>query len=215
MVGGGPDNNLAVFVYVERRHLCRKDNENLTARPSLLLNHWTFTQEPHTRMELLGTYEMTFSRALSSELLSSFNHTHTCCWLLLLFSCYVVSKSLWPRGLSPTRLLSPWDFPAKNTGVGCHFLLQGIFSTQGSNPHLLQWQADSLPLNHHGSVYMPLIWMQVCQSSINLLTIKCGWFWLRWWCELCTPTSCWLCTWIRASCLSWNRAGSTLQSWHN
>ena len=31
-------------------------------------------------------------------------------------------------------LLRPWDFPGKNTGVGCHFLLQGIFPTQGSNP---------------------------------------------------------------------------------
>ena len=30
----------------------------------------------------------------------------------------------------------PWDFPGKNTGVGCHFLLQGIFPTQGSNPGL-------------------------------------------------------------------------------
>ena len=37
----------------------------------------------------------------------------------------------------------PWDFPGKNTGVGCHFLLQGIFLTQGSNPHLLHWQVDS------------------------------------------------------------------------
>ena len=34
------------------------------------------------------------------------------------------------------------------SGMGCHFLLQGIFSTQGSNPHLLHWQADSLPLSH-------------------------------------------------------------------
>ena len=34
---------------------------------------------------------------------------------------------------TPTRLLCPWDFPGKNTGVGCHFLLQGIFPTQGSN----------------------------------------------------------------------------------
>ena len=41
------------------------------------------------------------------------------------------------------------DFPGKNTGVGCHSLLQGIFPTQGLNPHplcLLHWQADSLPL---------------------------------------------------------------------
>ena len=34
------------------------------------------------------------------------------------------------------RLLFPWDCPGKNTGVDCHFLLQGIFLTQGSNQHL-------------------------------------------------------------------------------
>ena len=41
------------------------------------------------------------------------------------------------------------DPPAKNTGLGCHTLLQGIFLTQGSTPHLLHllhWQVDSLPL---------------------------------------------------------------------
>ena len=51
--------------------------------------------------------------------------------------CWVVSDSLWPHELQPTRLLCPWDFPGKNTGVGCHFLLQAIFLTWGSNPHLL------------------------------------------------------------------------------
>jgi len=35
--------------------------------------------------------------------------------------------------------------------VGCHFLLLGIFWDQESNLRLLHWQADSLPLNHHGS----------------------------------------------------------------
>ena len=50
----------------------------------------------------------------------------------------VVSDSLWPHGLQPARLLCPWDSPGKNTGVGCHFLLQGIFTNQGSNPRLLQ-----------------------------------------------------------------------------
>ena len=46
------------------------------------------------------------------------------------------------------RLLCPWDFPGKNTGVVCHFLLQGIFLTQGLNLSLLcllHWQLDSLP----------------------------------------------------------------------
>jgi len=39
--------------------------------------------------------------------------------------------------MQPTRLLCPWDTPGKNTGVGCHFLLQGIFLTKGLNPGLL------------------------------------------------------------------------------
>ena len=43
------------------------------------------------------------------------------------------SNSLRPRGLQPARLLCPWDFPGKNTRMGCHALLQGIFLTQGSN----------------------------------------------------------------------------------
>ena len=45
----------------------------------------------------------------------------------------VVSDSLPPHGLRP------WDSPGKNTGVDCHFLLQGIFPTQGSNPGLPHW----------------------------------------------------------------------------
>ena len=70
-----------------------------------------------------------------------------------LFSCccFLVAKSypalLWPHELQPTRLLCPWNFPGKSTGVGDHFLLQRIFPTQGSNPHLLHWQVDSLPGN--------------------------------------------------------------------
>ena len=46
-------------------------------------------------------------------------------------------------------LLCSWDSPSKNTRVGCHALLEGIFLTQGSNPHLLRllpWQVGSLPL---------------------------------------------------------------------
>ena len=62
-----------------------------------------------------------------------------------------MSHSLQPHGLWPTRLLCPWDFRGKNTGVGCHFLLQGIFPIQGLNSRLLHWQADSLPPSHWGS----------------------------------------------------------------
>ena len=57
-----------------------------------------------------------------------------------------MSDSLQPPGLQPTRLLCSWDSPGKNTGGGCHFLLQGSFPTQGWNLSLFPWQADSLPL---------------------------------------------------------------------
>ena len=70
-----------------------------------------------------------------------------------MLSCSVVSDSVRPYGLWPNRLLCPWDFPGKNTGVGCHFVLQGIFLTQGLNPRLLHWQVDSLPLSHLGILY--------------------------------------------------------------
>ena len=59
---------------------------------------------------------------------------------MLTFVCAVssvMSDSLQPNGLQPARLLCPWDSPGKNTGVSCHALLQGIFQTQGLNPHLL------------------------------------------------------------------------------
>ena len=56
-----------------------------------------------------------------------------------------------PVDYKPTRLLCPWDFWGKNTGVGCHFLLQGLFLTQRSNPCLLcplhcKW--TFYPMNH-------------------------------------------------------------------
>ena len=70
-----------------------------------------------------------------------------------------MSDSLQPHGLSPARLLSPWNSPGKNTEVGCHAFLQGIFLTQGLYPcllHLLRWQAGSLPLSPPGKVYKSL-----------------------------------------------------------
>ena len=78
----------------------------------------------------------------------------------LIFSVYLlvvavvshsaVSDSLKHHELQSARLLCPWNFRGKNTEVGCHFLIQGIFLTQGSNPRLLHWQADSLLLSHLG-----------------------------------------------------------------
>ena len=67
--------------------------------------------------------------------------------------------SLQPHGLELARFLCPLDSPGKNTGVGCHALLQGIFPIKGSNPHLLcllHWQAGSLPLALTGEPHYTL-----------------------------------------------------------
>ena len=50
--------------------------------------------------------------------------------------------------------LSMW-FPRQEHAVSCHFLLQGVFLTQGLNPYLLHWQAESLPLSHLESPISP------------------------------------------------------------
>ena len=61
---------------------------------------------------------------------------HTRCW-----RCWAQTASpvqlLWPRGPQPAKLLCPWDSPGMNTGMDCHFLLQGISLTQGLNLDLL------------------------------------------------------------------------------
>ena len=59
----------------------------------------------------------------------------------VLCSVSQLCPTLWKTIDCPARLLCPWDSPGKNTGVGCHALLQGIFPTQGSNPGLPHcWQ---------------------------------------------------------------------------
>ena len=78
--------------------------------------------------------------------ISSFIFQPNHCKLNILFSAQftdaavlshsVLSTSLQSYGLQPTRFVCPRNFSGKNTGVDCHFLLQGIFPTQGSNPHL-------------------------------------------------------------------------------
>ena len=66
-----------------------------------------------------------------------------------------MSDAFGPHGLESAMLLCPWDFPDKNTGMGCHSLLQRIFPIQGLNPMSLSWQVDSLPLNHLESHLKP------------------------------------------------------------
>ena len=92
--------------------------------------------------------------------------------------CCLVAKSgptlSWPHGPWPTRLLCPWDSAGKNTGVGCHFLLQEMLLTQRSDPRLLHRQASSLPLSHQGNPlchespakFIPL-WMYWLHAAVS------------------------------------------------
>ena len=62
-----------------------------------------------------------------------------------------MSDSLRPHSLQPARLLCAWNCPGRNTGVGCHSLFQGIFSTQGLNPGLPHCRQILYHLSHQGS----------------------------------------------------------------
>ena len=94
------------------------------------------------------------------------------------FSCAQLFEILWT---APARLLYRWDSPGKNTGVGCHVLLQGIFPIQGSK---LDLQVDSLPLSHQGSpenkqeklktskIRARIIVKRICENTRVLVLLK-------------------------------------------
>ena len=83
---------------------------------------------------------------------------------------------------APGSSLCSWTSPGKNTGVGCHFLLQGIFPTQGSNTHflyLLHWQTDSLSLHHLEAPLLHTKYMIIQYAHIFYIVIIC-YFLLMW-----------------------------------
>ena len=103
---------------------------------------------------------------------------------LFVFSHSVVSDSLWCHGLQPTRLLCPWDFPGKNTGADCHFLLR-----ESSQPKdwtwvsyisctdrqiLYHWATWEIPLStcntHQNQRGLPL-----CRLDHAFLSVSCRW----------------------------------------
>ena len=84
-----------------------------------------------------------------------------------------MSNSFRAHVLKPARLLCPWNFPGKNTGVGCHFLLQGIVPTYVSNLCLLHWQMDSLPLSHLGSPHLPHL-IEVGMTALSSIKTLCS-----------------------------------------
>ena len=101
--------------------------------------------------------------------------------LLLLFSRSVMSNSfVTPWTVFLQAPLSPWDFPGKNTGVGCCFLLQGIFPTQRSNLHLLYFLGGFFTTELHDShisYSLPMNWRK-CQlllgtNQLCLVPVPC------------------------------------------
>ena len=79
----------------------------------------------------------------------------------------------------PTRLLCPWNCPGKNIGVGCQLLLQGIFPTQGSHPHLLSPAGDKAGRLFSSSTAWEALACSAClvlghvQLSATLRTVAC------------------------------------------
>ena len=95
-----------------------------------------------------GISALTLGSQVSWVLWTSLKYTRNLKTFFCGYVCPFMSDSLRPRGLQPVRLLCPWSFLGRNTGVVCHFLLLGILPTQGLNLHLLcllHWQTDSLP----------------------------------------------------------------------
>ena len=89
---------------------------------------------------------------------------------LCMYVCAQSCPTLWyPWTVAWGWLLCPWDSPGKNTGVGCRFLLQGIFPTQGSNLPLLHWQVDSLPVCQLGGIRVRRLTWILCLSNLILL----------------------------------------------
>ena len=118
----------------------------------------------------------------------------------------VMSDSLHSRELWPTRLLHAWDFSGKNTRVDCHFLLQGIFLTQGSNPRLLcllQWQVDSLPPSYLGSPnrYIIIMLIRLCWFFKLVHSVQSWKFYITFW----LPDLAYeLCIELQPRLLSWD-----------
>ena len=83
-----------------------------------------------------------------------------------------MSDSLQPHGQQPTRLLCPWDFPGKNTGVGCHFLLPGIFLTRGLNSGLPHCRQMLYPLSHQKSPERSLMMQKSMSKKFKVILIS-------------------------------------------
>ena len=141
--------------------------------PQKIKSDTVSTVSPYISHEVIGPEAMIFDFWMLS-FKPAFSLSSICHWSEVKWSDPVVSDSLWPHGLQPTRLLSPWNFPGKSTGVGCQFLLKGISQprdwTQVSHiagRHFTFW-ATREALFEHRCIILPYY---LCFSQ-SLLQVK-------------------------------------------
>ena len=122
----------------------RQEFWNGVPSPKRLLS---FSACPESLVALCARADL-HSYCVSGTVLGILHVSTRCC-----ASHSVVSNSLWPQVLEPTRLLCLWNSPGQTTGVGCHSLLQGIFLTQGWNVGLTVWTTREVldSLNPHNN----------------------------------------------------------------
>ena len=94
------------------------------------------------------------------------------------WSCSVVSDSSQPHGLQPTRLLRPWDFPGKSTGVGCHCLLRNSASCYVNNGNNSKHPYHHQVLKPVGQVLSYVISMFL--TTALSIVIPVTWTWGEW-----------------------------------
>ena len=95
---------------------------------------------------------------------------------LLLLVTKLYPTLLWPSGLQPPKLLCPRDFSGKNTAVSCHFLLQGIFPSQGLNlgsPALAGgffffFFLQIIYFNWRLITHVRFLWIKSCESALGV-----------------------------------------------
>ena len=104
----------------------------------------------------------------------------------------VLSDSLWLHGLHPARLLCPYNFTGKNTGVGCHFLLQEIFPTSPVRKEMYPQYRDWTHMYCVSFLNRQILY-QLCHLE-EVTEIRRGRRWFRNWpsVEEYTPTNLWL-----------------------
>ena len=132
-------------------------------------NH--FAQKP-SHMNAHSTIIM---KALSPPDFSFLTCLNYLCVCVLSHFSHVQLFCMQPHGLQPTKLLCPWDSPGKNTRLGCHGLLQGIFQTQESNwclLHLLHCRWSLYPLSHVGINPQLLCYLPVSCSLHSMNSSK-------------------------------------------